>query len=82
MARGFESKSVESQQSEKQQPSTKREAPLTDDQREHRKKRDSLESSRRGLAAELEKSTSERRRADLANSIAHIDEELKKHGTE
>ncbi len=78
MARGFESKAVESQQAEQQ--ISKREPLLTDEERELRKKRESLESSKRGLKAELEKATSERRRADLGHSIAYIEGELKKLG--
>jgi len=77
MARGFDSKSVESQQADKETPPT-RQPPMTDEQRDALRKREGLESSLRGLAAELAKSTSERRRADLAKSIAHIEAELKK----
>jgi len=77
MARGWESKSVESQQEA-------REARSQQDgdrgQLEARKKRESVEMSRRRVMSELEKSRSDVHRAALTNALHHLDEELKKLG--
>ena len=76
MARGFESKSVESQQAEE------RRAPagqsLSDEERERRSRRDSLEMSRRGVLAELQSVHTELRRKTLENALQFLDAELKK----
>ena len=77
MARGWESKSVESQQEA-------RETRSHDDgdrsELELRRKRESVELSRRRVVTELEKSRSDVHRAALQNALQHLDAELKKLG--
>ncbi|HEY4639998.1 MAG TPA: hypothetical protein VII75_01520 [Thermoanaerobaculia bacterium] len=77
MARGWESKSVESQQET-------REARSQNDgdrgELELRRKRESVEMSRRRVLSELEKSRSDVHRAALQNALQHLDGELKKLG--
>lgn len=77
MARGFESKSVESQQSEpfERGASRDRESP---EQRERRGKRESLEMSRRRVQSELAGSRSDVHRAALENALRFLDDELSK----
>ena len=77
MARGWESKSVESQQE------TREARPAQDGDLaalELRRRRESVEMSRRRVVSELEKSRSDVHRAALQNALHHLDEELKKLG--
>ena len=67
MARGWESKSVESQQAEEPKGEKKI------DQRRH-----SLEMSRRRIVSELASTKSEMRRASLEAALKHLDEQLSK----
>lgn len=78
MARGFESKSVESQQLEERQPVRRAPDRDTIEQRERDQKRASLETSRRRVRRELENTHSETHRAALTNALAYLDAELKK----
>lgn len=76
MARGFESKSVESQQLDRelrgeQKPKQSRE------EIELARKRESLEMSRRQVAAELANAKSPVHRAALENALKFLDGELK-----
>ncbi|HEX9162901.1 MAG TPA: hypothetical protein VF980_14445 [Thermoanaerobaculia bacterium] len=81
MARGWESKSVESQIEDRRDA-----RPSGDqgdiDQRdiERTRKRESLESSRRGVLRELESATSDLRRRSLEAALQHLDSELLKLG--
>ena len=77
MARGFESKSVESQQSEvfERGASRDRESP---EQLERRGKRESLEMSRRRVQSELKASRSDVHRSALQNALRFLDDELSK----
>ena len=77
MARGFESKSVESQQSEpfERDTSRDRESP---EQLERRGKRESLEMSRRRVQSELAASKSDVHRSALQNALRFLDDELSK----
>ena len=75
MARGWESKSVESQQSD-DEPSGKAAQDAEDLQR--RSKRESLEMSRRRIARELESATSAVHRTALENALKFLDDELTK----
>ena len=77
MARGWESKSVESQQIEETRRSERGEA-LTPGQRELRRKRESLELSRRRVLQDLEAARSEVRRTSLETALAFLDEEIRK----
>jgi hypothetical protein len=76
MARGWESKSVESQIEDAK--STDRGEALTPGQREIRRKRDSLELSRRRVLQDLEATRSEVRRASLEKALAFLEEEIAK----
>jgi hypothetical protein len=78
MARGFESKSVESQQSS--DPRADRGADLTPEERVLRQKRQSLELSRRRVLQDLEAAGSPVRRASLEQALAFLDEEIRKLG--
>jgi hypothetical protein len=76
MARGWESKSVESQQSEPDPAQAKRQ--LTAEQLERARKRDSLELSRARVRRELESATSEVHRTALTNALNFLDAEIGK----
>jgi hypothetical protein len=76
MARGWESKSVESQIEEGRR--FDQGELLTPGQREIRRKRDSLELSRRRVLQDLEAARSEVRRASLEQALAFLDEEIRK----
>lgn len=76
MARGWESKSVESQQ-EIRARSDYGEA-LTPEQRELRRKREGLELSRRRVLQEIEATRSDVRRASLEQALAFLDDEIRK----
>ena len=77
MARGWESKSVESQMEDGE---TGRELPrrraIEDIERDQ--KRDSIELSRRSVQRELEATTSPLRKASLEHALRHLDDELRK----
>ena len=75
MARGWESKSVESQQDTER--SEKHEV-LTPEQRETKQKRSSLEMSRRRILNEIETTRSAVRRTSLEQALAFLDDELRK----
>lgn len=77
MARGFESKSVESQQSETFERGGPRDRP-THDEIERRHKRESLEMSRARVSRELDGARSPVHRTALENALRFLDEELKK----
>lgn len=77
MARGWESKSVESQMEESREP-RRRENDGAQDELERQRKRESLESSRRGVVRELEATHSDLRRRSLEAALAHLDAELDK----
>ncbi|HEX9967453.1 MAG TPA: hypothetical protein VGB06_05870 [Solirubrobacterales bacterium] len=77
MARGWESKSVESQIEDAESRSDRGEA-LTPEERELKRKREGLELSRRRVLQELETTRSAVRRTSLEHALAFLDEELKK----
>jgi hypothetical protein len=76
MARGWESKSVESQI--ETDVRADRGPALTPEERERRRKRDSLEMSRRRVLQEMETTRSDVRRASLAQALAYLEEEIGK----
>lgn len=76
MARGFESKSVESQQTAPLTADTRER--LAPDELERRSKRESLQMSRRRIEGELAAATSDVRRVALQNALRYLDEELGK----
>jgi DNA-directed RNA polymerase sigma subunit (sigma70/sigma32) len=78
MARGWESKSVESQQDADSR--SDRSQPLTPAQREILRKRESLEMSRRRVLQDIAAARSEVRRDSLRQALAFLDEEIGKLG--
>jgi len=79
MARGWESKSVESQIEDAGSRADRRET-LTREQRETQQKLQGLELSRRRVLQELDTTRSEVRRASLEQALAFLDEEIAKLG--
>ena len=79
MARGWESKSVESQQ-DADAPKSDRSQPLTPEQRAIEQKRSSLEMSRRRVLQDIAAARSEVRRASLEQALAFLEEEIRKLG--
>ena len=76
MARGWESKSIESQQEEAARE--KKHAPaLTPEQRAVAERRRALELARARALADLERATSERHKAMLAQAIEALDQQLR-----
>ena len=81
MARGFESKSVQDQQSEADARAEMRSKPRREPQDiERDKKRESIELSRRRVIHDIETTTSETLRNSLRAALAHLDAELAKLG--
>jgi hypothetical protein len=79
MARGWESKSVESQ-IEDAGSGADRGAALPPEERERKRKREGLELSRRRVLQELAATRSAARRAALEPALAFLDEEIRKLG--
>ena len=79
MARGWESKSVESQQVEKAGSQDRGEA-VTREDLQRRQKRESLEMSRRRVLHEMEATRSEARRASLEEALAFLEREIAELG--
>ena len=79
MARGFESKSVQSQwqDAEAAADERKRGGRVDREEMERRKHRESLQLSRRRVERELAETHSDRRREQLRAALAHLDGELK-----
>ena len=76
MARGWESKSVESQQSESvPRGPRQQESP---EERERKAKRESLELSRARVSRELEAARTAVHRAALENALKYLEEELRR----
>ena len=80
MARGFESKSVESnrQDAEEERASRKRGERLDIHEIERRQKREGLELSRKRIVSEIASTANDRRRESLRAALAHLDSELAK----
>lgn len=78
MARGWESKSVESQQTEDTKKRSGRHDLLTSDERERLRKKGSLELSRRRVLHDIEETQSAVRRTSLQQALAFLDEEIRK----
>lgn len=75
MARGWESKSVEAQQVEDASEKG-RNAELTPEERERKKKLAGLELSRRRVLQELATASSALRRTSLEQALAFLDQEI------
>ena len=78
MARGWESKSVESQI--ETDVRADRGQALPPEERERLRKRDGLELSRRRVLQEMETTRSDVRRASLEQALAFLEEEIRKVG--
>lgn len=78
MARGWESKSVESQQSEPDPAQDKRR--LTAEQQERARQREKLELQRLRITRDLETATTEVHRTALQNALQFLDQEIAKLG--
>jgi hypothetical protein len=77
MARGWESKSVESQiEDRREAPAPRNET--TQETLERTRRRESVESTRRGIVRELQAATSDVRRRSLEAALQHLDGELRK----
>jgi hypothetical protein len=80
MARGFESKSVQSQWQDAEDERAARARKDREDREgvERRKQRESLELSRRRVERELAETSSDRRREQLRAALTYLDNELNK----
>jgi hypothetical protein len=77
MARGWESKEIESQiQSAESRRAAVRHAPPTDEQIRNQQQRESLEMSRTRVLRDLETVTHERYREQLRSALKHLDQKL------
>lgn len=76
MARGWESKSVESQQDADLRSDLGES--VTAEERERRRKLEGLESSRRRVLQDIETTRSAARRASLEQALAFLEEEIRK----
>jgi molecular chaperone DnaK (HSP70) len=78
MARGWESKSVESQmEAEEARRAAAQHDTRTDEQIRLERERESLELSRKRILKEIEAATHPRHRQQLQAALAHLDERLK-----
>jgi hypothetical protein len=81
MARGWESKSVESQIEDAEARLERGGAlALAAEERERKHQRSGLELSRRRVKLDLDAAQSPVRRTPLENALAHLDEEIRKLG--
>jgi hypothetical protein len=80
MARGWESKSVESQQIEDKKSRSGRYDLFTREERERLQKKGSLELSRRRVLHDIEATQSAVRRTSLEQALAFLNEEINKLG--
>ena len=78
MARGWESKSVESQIEDRRNELDDARGRLPQDELERANKRQSLELSRRRVASDLKTSSTPVHRTALENALKFLDEELHK----
>ncbi len=82
MARGWESKSVESQQEDARGDANKATAPLSSSERSALQRRRTLELARARTVADLERSSSSAHRSMLEQALRAIDEQIGKIDTE
>jgi hypothetical protein len=76
MARGWESKAVEEQQSQMNRSKTRPAAPLTAEQKATQHNRDSLTLARRQVVQQLEKASSPRHREMLQRALADLEAQI------
>jgi hypothetical protein len=77
MARGWESKSVESQIEDREAP-RERSSGRSREDLERQSKRHSIEMSRQRIARELQSARNDAHRIALENALSHLDGELRK----
>lgn len=77
MARGWESKSVESQMEDRSRAQPDRKA-MSAEEREKLSRREGLELSRLRVRRELQETSSDLRRASLEQALSFLDAELRK----
>ena len=78
MARGWESKSVEAQQAEASDKSAKPGPPMSAEEAARWREKESLRLARQVVLQQLETSTNPRHRKMLQDSLADLDQKLKK----
>ncbi len=78
MARGWESKSVETQQEEASRQAATPARPATEQERSRRQQRRTLELSRARAVADLDRASTEAHRAMLLRAIADLDERIRR----
>jgi len=76
MARGWESKSVEAQQAEASDASSKPRLKLTPEAAARRRERENLRLSRQSVLQQLQETQNPRRRELLENTLADLDKKL------
>lgn len=77
MARGWESKSVESQmEAAEAREADRNRVRLSDEQMQRERERDALLLSRKRVLADLERATSPRYKVQLQAALAHVDAKL------
>ena len=77
MARGWESKAVESQQEERARDKTPTRTAMTRDQRERAQKRASIAMSRSRVLQQMQVTCSAAHRASLQSALEFLDDELR-----
>jgi hypothetical protein len=78
MARGWESKSVEAQQAEASDKSTKHRPAMGTEEAARWREKENLRLSRQRVLQQLEASQNPRHREQLAEALADLDEKLKR----
>ena len=78
MARGWESKSVEAQQADASEKSSKRPAPVSAEEAARWREKESLRLSRQSVLQQLEAAQNPRHRNLLEDTLADLEEKLKK----
>jgi len=78
MARGWESKSVESQMESKEETSSGGKRALSNEEKEAQRQRQGLLLSRAYVLHQIEASTNERYRETLQKALSEIEEKLRK----
>ncbi|HKB78137.1 MAG TPA: hypothetical protein VKH35_00345 [Thermoanaerobaculia bacterium] len=78
MARGWESKSVESQVDDRRIAEEQKRGRTAAEELEHEHRRHGLEMSRRRIVSELQTTQSHLRRPSLEAALKHLDTEIKK----
>jgi hypothetical protein len=78
VARGWESKSVEAQQADASEKSSKRPAPMSAEEAARWREKESLRLSRQRVLQQLEAAQNPRHRNLLKDTLADLEEKLKK----